>query len=129
MKKALFVIYAADQKISRDFFARVLDQEPVLDVPGMTEFSLINGASLGIMPEAGIQRLLAGNLPEPAFTRGHLRAEIYLCVDNPEDCLKRAVEAGARLLSQCENRDWGDVAGYCLDRDGYVLGFGKKAED
>ena len=58
----MFILYVSDQQASRDFFTTVLEREPVLDVPGMTEFNLLDGSSLGLMPETGIQKLLAGAL-------------------------------------------------------------------
>ena len=122
-KRAMFILYVADQQDARDFYAAVLGREPELDVPGMTEFKLVDGSSLGLMPETGIRKLLG----ETAFGGG-LRAEIYLVVDDPQACLQRAVAAGARLLSECTARDWGDLAGYCLDADGYVLGFAAPIE-
>jgi len=121
----MFIIYVADQQASRDFYSAVLEKEPVLDVPGMTEFRLMDGSALGLMPEKGILRLLGDSLPEPAIAHGGLRAEIYLLVADPQQCLVRAVGAGATLLSECQDRNWGDWAGYCLDADGHVLGFGK----
>jgi len=114
----------ADQQASRDFYRVVLGRDPILDVPGMTEFSLVDGSSFGLMPEAGIKRLLGDALPDLAFAKGQIRSEVYLLVDDPQECLERAVEAGATLLSECQNRGWGDCAGYCLDFDGHVLGFG-----
>ncbi len=125
MKQSLFILYVSDQKVSRDFYSAVLGKDPQLDVPGMTEFSLGDGASLGLMPETGIRKLLGGAVAKPMFGSGVLRGEVYLMVDDPEECLDRAVGAGAKLLSQCQDRNWGDYTGYCLDRDGYVLGFGK----
>jgi len=151
----MFIFYVSDQQASRDFYAAVLRREPVLDVPGMTEFSLADGSSLGLMPEAGIRKLLSEAVTEPGFgdrgdrgdrgsrgdrgdrggrggrgdRGGGLRAEVYLVVDDPRECLQRAVAAGARLLSECTNRDWGDLAGYCLDADGYVLGFAAHIEN
>ena len=119
----MFILYVSDQRTSRDFYAAVLACEPILDVPGMTEFKLLDGSSLGLMPEAGIRKLLG----EAAFGGG-LRAEVYLVVDDPRKYLQRAVTAGAQLLSECTNRDWGDLAGYCLDADGYVLGFATPIE-
>jgi len=119
----MFILYVSDQPASRDFYATVLGRRPSLDVPGMSEFSLGDGSSLGLMPETGIQKLLPDTLPDPAFDTGAIRAEIYLTVDDPQVYLDRAVAAGARLLSECQNRDWGDLAGYCLDADGYVVGF------
>ncbi len=125
MKQAMFILYVSDQQASCAFYRTVLEMDPVLDVPGMTEFSLLDGALLGLMPEAGIQRLLGDVLPEPAFAKGVLRSEVYLLVDDPQGCLERAVDAGASLLSEYKKRDWGDWVGYCLDVDGYVLGFGR----
>jgi catechol 2,3-dioxygenase-like lactoylglutathione lyase family enzyme len=129
MKRSMFILYVSDQQASRDFYAAVLARSPVLDVPGMTEFNLADGSTLGLMPESGIQKLLGGGLAEPAFGGGGgLRAEVYLLVDDPRECLQRAVNAGARLLSECTDRDWGDLAGYCLDADGYVIGFAAPIE-
>jgi catechol 2,3-dioxygenase-like lactoylglutathione lyase family enzyme len=120
----MFILFVSDQQASRDFYATVLGREPVLDVPGMTEFKLVDGSSLGLMPKTGIRKLLG----EADFGDG-LRAEVYLVVDDPRECLQRSVTAGARLLSECKNRDWGDLAGYCLDADGYVLGFAAPIEN
>jgi predicted enzyme related to lactoylglutathione lyase len=53
-----FILYVADQARSAAFYAKVLCVEPRLDVPGMSEFVLPGGAVLGLMPEAGIRRLL-----------------------------------------------------------------------
>ena len=120
----MFILYVSDQQASRDFYAAVLGLEPVLDVPGMTEYNLPGGSSLGLMPETGIRKLF----DEVTFGSG-LRAEVYLLVDDPRECLGRAIAAGAQLLSECANRDWGDLAGYCLDADGYVLGFAAPIEN
>ena len=125
----MFILFVSDPQASRDFYTSVFACEPILDVPGMTEFNLADGSTLGLMPETEIQKLLGVGLPEPAFGGGGgLRAEIYLLVNDPRECLQRAVTAGARLLSECANRDWGDLAGYCLDADGYVIGFGAPIE-
>ena len=56
----LFVFYVADQAASAAFYRQVLGTEPVLDVPGMTSFALDGGGELGLMPEAGIERILPG---------------------------------------------------------------------
>jgi predicted enzyme related to lactoylglutathione lyase len=112
----LFILYVADQGRARDFYASVLDVAPSLDVPGMTELPLPGGGRLGLMPEAGIRRLLPG-LPEGLGPR----AELYLRVVEPQAMLDRALSAGARLLSPLELRGWGERAAYALDPDGHVL--------
>lgn len=120
--QAHFILYVQDQRASTDFYRTALGIAPRLDVPGMTEFDL-GGTVLGLMPEAGIRRLLGALLPDPAVGRGIPRAELYLRVDDPEACHRRALRAGARELSAVQPRDWGDRAGYLLDRDGHVLAF------
>lgn len=79
---AHLILYVADQQASTEFYAYVLDMEPTLNVPGMTEFSLSETCVLGLMPEAGIKKLLGTNLPDPATARGIPRAEVYLLVDD-----------------------------------------------
>lgn len=58
INKAQVILYVAHQIRSRDFYAAVLGTEPVLDVPGMTEFELTDDLKLGLMPENGSRRSL-----------------------------------------------------------------------
>jgi len=123
MRAAHFILYVADQRRSTDFYREALDAAPRLDVAGMTEFDLVGGAVLGLMPETGITRLLGGAVPDPASARGAPRAELYLVGPDAQARFDRAVSAGARALSPPLPRDWGHLAGYCLDPDGHVLAF------
>lgn len=118
---AHLILYVADQGRAREFYEAVLAVRPRLDVPGMTEFDLGDGAVLGLMPEAGIRRLLGDALPDPARASKVPRAELYLVVESPAQVHARALAAGARELSPPLPRDWGAVVGYCLDPDGHVL--------
>ncbi|MBI5670603.1 MAG: VOC family protein [Chloroflexi bacterium] len=117
------ILYVSDQESSARFYAAVLELQPALHVPGMTEFHLGEGNILGLMPEAGIKRLLGDALPDPTAARGIPRAELYLVVADALLYYRRALAAGARNLSGLEKRDWGDVVAYCLDPDGHVLAF------
>lgn len=123
MIRALFILYVADQERSAEFYSRVLDRASNLHVPGMTEFKLNDGNSLGIMPEAGIRRLLGDKLPNPADANGIPRAELYLALPDAGLFHQRALAAGARELSAMELRSWGDRVAYSLDPDGHVLAF------
>ncbi len=125
--QAMTVLYVADQKASAAFYRAVLDADPVLDVPGMTEFALVDGASLGLMPVTGIKKLLGEALPDPAGADGVPRAELYLIVDDAAAAHERAQGAGARELSPLMDRDWGDRAAYALDPDGHVLAFAERS--
>jgi len=123
VEKAHFIIYVSDQQRSKKFYEAVLQKQPVLDVPGMTEFEIAPDAILGLMPEKGIKRLLGDKLPDPEQANGIPRAELYLRVDDPKTFHLRSLEKGAKELSGLEERDWGDVAAYSLDPDGHVLVF------
>lgn len=119
-----FILYVRDQAASARFYRAVLARAPRLDVPGMTEIEL-GGAVLGLMPEAGVKRLLGDALPDPAAARGAPRAELYVLVDDPAAFHARALAHGARELSPLAPRDWGHVAAYSLDPDGHVLAFAR----
>lgn len=121
--KAHFILYVKDQSQSTTFYRYVLACEPTLDVPGMAEFSLAQDTLLGLMPVAGIQRLLGKKLPSPALAAGIPRTELYLLVSRPQEYHQRALEAGAVELSPLQDRDWGHRAAYSLDPDGHVLAF------
>jgi catechol 2,3-dioxygenase-like lactoylglutathione lyase family enzyme len=118
-----FIFYVSDQGRSAAFYRAALATEPRLDVPGMTEFGLGDGAILGLMPEAGVRRLLGNAIPDPATAGGVPRAELYLLVKDAEAGHARALAAGARELSPLLPRDWGHRAAYSLDPDGHVLAF------
>ncbi len=94
----------------------------------MTEFDLVGSAVLGIMPAAGIRKLLGEELPDPSPRQGESRAEIYLVVDDPLSYHRRAIEAGAREISDLEERSWGHRVAYSIDVDGYVLAFAAPLE-
>ena len=121
--RAHLILYVADQDAAAAFWGAVLDRPPRLHVPGMTEFALAPDAVLGLMPEAGIRRLLGPGLPDPAAARGMPRCEVYLVVDDPAGHHARALAAGARELSPLADRDWGDAVAYSLDPDGHVVAF------
>jgi catechol 2,3-dioxygenase-like lactoylglutathione lyase family enzyme len=116
------ILFVSDQHASARFYEAVLGIAPTLDVPGMTEIPLSGGSVLGLMPEAGITKLL-GPAIDPSRAAGVARAELYLVVDAPETYLARAIAAGAEELSPVLPRDWGYVAGYCRDPDRHVLAF------
>ncbi len=123
MRKIFFILYVADQQISTDYYKNVLANPPSLEVPGMTEFTLGENVSLGLMPETGIKQLLGKAFPDPALGSGIPRAEVYLQVENPDDFHARAIAAGGRELSPLSPRGWGDRVAYSLDPDGHVVAF------
>ena len=121
--KAHFILYVADQERSTAFYSSVLGQTPILHAPGMSVFSIGGTAVLGLMPEAGIVRLLGDAIDHPSLVQGVPRAELYLVVQDPAVFHARAIAAGAREISPLAVRDWGHSAAYSLDPDGHVLAF------
>jgi lactoylglutathione lyase len=118
-----FILYVRDQQASRDFYSTILDKEPSLDVPGMTEFLLTDTIKLGIMPETGINKILAGKTPTPMSGNGIPRCELYLKLGSITDICARASKAGAAIVSASAPRDWGDTVAYFSDPDGHIIAF------
>lgn len=126
MTKAHFILYVQDQAKSTMFYSHVLDHEPSLYVPGMTEFTISQDCILGLMPQAGIRNLLGERLPDPSAGAGIPRAELYLMVEQPQLYHQRALAAGAIELSSFAPRNWGHSAAYSLDLDAHVLAFAER---
>lgn len=123
-----FILYVSDQVRSAAFYRAVLKQDPILDVPGMTEFQLSETSKLGLMPEAGIRKILRDFVPNPASGNGIPRCELYLDVDTPSEYLQRALKYGATKVDDDRIRDWGDRVAYCADPDGHILAFAKQIQ-
>lgn len=115
------ILYVSDQRRSAEFYIRLLGLDPVLDVPGMTEFLLTRNIKLGLMPEQGIKRILGDKMPDPGSGNGIPRCELYLKVIGIEKTFSDAIEAGAIEISAVSLRDWGDRVGYLADPDGHII--------
>lgn len=123
-----FILYVQDQARSTAFYAQVLGREPELNVPGMTEFRLSAETILGLMPSAGIQRLLGTEVGDATPAPGTARGELYFVMEDADVYHRRAVQAGARELSPSLLRDWGYQVAYSMDADGYVLAFASQPD-
>lgn len=119
------ILYVADQARSHDFYEKVLGYEPVVDVPGMTEFQINEYCKLGLMPEEGIAKILLPETKHPAAGNGIPRCELYLMFDEPSVCLERALLIGAVKVSDAAKRDWGHEVAYVQDFDGHIVAFAR----
>jgi len=127
MREAYFIIYVTDQRQSADFYRKVLGREPIIDVPGITEFPLRDGTILGVMPVTSAAKLIgAAHFSESPPQRAP-KAELYLVVEDPGSYHARALANGATELSPMQERDWGHRAAYSLDPNGHVLAFAEKS--
>lgn len=118
-----FILYVANQEQSSLFYSALLVMEPTLHVLGMTEFTLSENCKLGLMPEDGIAKILGNETPHPKTGNGVPRCELYLKVKDAPSYLKKGLELGAKPISDFQQRDWGDKAGYIVDFDGHILAF------
>ncbi len=124
MNAVHIILYVSDQEKSKCFYEQVLGFSPRLHVNGMTEFELKPGMVLGLMPEAGIVRLLGPSIQDPSSSQVP-RAELYLVSSEAENYHGRALSFGGRELSPMEKRSWGHFVSYCADPDEHVIAFAR----
>ncbi len=115
------ILYVSDQRAATAFYTRLLQRNPILDVPGMTEFELLPQSKLGLMPNDGIAKILSGKTPHPATANGIPRCELYLLTDDVFQAFAHATTLGAVMVSPVQLRDWGHNVGYLMDADGHII--------
>ena len=124
-----FILYVENQIASRDFYLALFQSEPVLDVPGMTEFQLAQHVKLGLMPSNGIAKILDEKVPHPSLGKDIPRCELYLKVKDLAEVYQHVLSLNIPIISEPENRNWGEKVFYCLDLDGHVIAFAEKLVD
>lgn len=117
------ILYVANQRQSLDFYAKIIGKQPELDVPGMTEFLLSESHVLGLMPNAGIKKLLGDKIPNPELGFKIPRVEIYFKTPLAKKMFELAIQNGAHKIDEFCLRDWGDSVGYAMDSDCHLLAF------
>jgi catechol 2,3-dioxygenase-like lactoylglutathione lyase family enzyme len=120
------ILYCKDQQKSRDFYSKILNLIPSLDVPGMTEFQLTPELKLGLMPENGITKILGNKTPHSSTGNGIPRCELYVYVEDVKQTYNNSLIQGAKEISPSQSRDWGDTVAYVSDIDGHIIAFAKK---
>jgi len=116
------ILYVSNQKQSTTFYTELLQKQPVLNVPGMTEFQLNKFTKLGLMPEDSIATITQ-NMPHPNLANGIPKCELYLFVNDVEKNFQKALKLGAKSINLPQQRDWGDFVAYVSDFDGNILAF------
>lgn len=123
--KTHIILYVKNQLNSSLFYQKILRTQPTLEVNGMTEFQLSETTILGLMPEKNIEKII-NKLPKPSSANGIPRCELYFYVDDVETAYHYAIQVGANLISDLQERNWGDKACYFSDLDGNVIAFAEK---
>ena len=129
IQKIHTILYVENQEISTEFYTKILRLKPDLNVPGMTEFHLTDDFTLGLMPNSGIAKILAGKTPPPESGTGIPRCELYLYVDDIEAALKNIHDNQIAVISVLQERNWGDMAFYFADPDGHIIAFATKIKN
>ena len=124
-KAMMLIIYVENQEKARDFYKQVLAMEPLMDVPGMTEFKLDKNVLLGIMPNEGIARIMEGKVKNLGKSAAVPKCELYLPVDDPDEYYHRLIKAGGTGIVEGKARPWGDYTAYGMDPDGNLIAFAK----
>lgn len=120
------ILYVNDQETSCRFYQNIFRKEADLNVPGMTEYNLSDNFKVGLMPNKGIAKILAGKTPHPDSGNGIPRCELYLYVDDIQFEFDNAIKSEAKLISPIIDRDWGDKVCYFSDPDGHIIAFAEK---
>lgn len=120
------ILYVHDEKLSAQFYTKLLRSQPDMIAPGMIEFNISNSLKLGLMPSSGIAKIISPLLPHPDEAAGIPRCELYFFVSDVDLEMKHAVNCGAKLVSESADRNWGDRVGYIADPDGHVIAFAQK---
>ena len=126
MKDIYFLLYVNDQRRGAEFYKKVLGLEPIVDVPGITEFRLKDDTVLAVMPVESAAKLIGGRHFPGSATPSSPKAEVYLVVDDPVRYHQRSLDCGGTELSPMQPRKWGHRAAYSMDPDGHVLAFAEK---
>jgi len=116
-----FILYVKDLAKSKLFYCNLFELKPTLDVPGMVEFSLAKDVKLGLMPESGISKIICPVMPNPSSANGIPRCELYIKDKRHLDFFNNALANGAKIISQPNLRNWGDVVSYVADYDGNII--------
>lgn len=128
IKHTEIILYVKDQQKSTDFYQKVLRKQADLNVPGMTEFIINDFSKLGLMPNVGIAKIITPSLPHPDLGNGIPRCELYFIVENLQEEYQNIKNLGAKIISETEERNWGDTAFYFSDLDGHVIAFAEKTK-
>jgi uncharacterized glyoxalase superfamily protein PhnB len=119
------ILYVENQEKSSTFYRQILELEPSLEVPGMTEFILADNLKLGLMPNQGISKIITPVMLHPNKGTGIPRCELYIKTQNAEQLFANSLQHGALLVSNFSLRNWGDSVGYVADPDGHIIAFAK----
>ncbi|MCF6270357.1 MAG: hypothetical protein L3J41_11640 [Melioribacteraceae bacterium] len=126
MNKTYFIFYVDDFDKTKMFYELLFNIKPVVDEPGMCEYELPDGTTLGIMPSSSLAKLFGDKFVEQKYRKALPNVELYFLMENASEFHKRAVQLGATEIREFAEMDWGDKVAYSLNHDGHILAFAEK---
>lgn len=123
VRLALVILAVEDLPRSVAFYRTVTRWPAPVETPVYVEILSPNGFRLGLYDRRGFGRNIK-RVPEP-IAGPVATTEIYLFVDDIDAMIGCALDAGASLLDDANDRPWGDRVGYVADPDGYVVAFAR----
>ncbi len=126
MEEIEFILYVEDIERSKNFYAKLLQKDPVSEVEGMVEFRLADNVKLGLMPEESVFNLLEKKIMDPQLGNGIPRCELYLRFDDVRERINQVLGDKVQEISNLRRRDWGDDVAYISDPDGHIIAMVEK---
>jgi PhnB protein len=109
--------------ITRTFGAQELNRRPGAD--GMVAHALLSIGPAMIMVESEWPTI-ANRAPRPD---GSSPVVLYVYVEDVDNAVERAVDAGAKILSPATDQFWGDRTAWVMDAAGHVWTIATRIEE
>ena len=126
MNKTYFIIYVEDLEKTKIFYELLFSIKPIIEEPGMCEFELLDGSTLGIMPNTSLEKLFGKNFEKQKRKKALPSTEFYFILENPLHYHNRALQLGASEIREFAKMDWGDKVAYSINHDGHILAFAER---
>jgi len=124
MRHALTILAVDDVERAARFYERTFGWKRRVDAPVYVEFETNDGPGLGVYLRRGFA-INTASAVAPRVSGATSATELYFLADDVAAAVARALDAGARMLSPCAPRDWGDDVAYVEDPDGNVIAFAR----
>ena len=119
-RHVLTILAVDDVARAAAFYVAAFGWTRTVEVPVYVELALPGGMRLGVYERHGYGAN-TGRAPIRIDPGEIGPTELYLRTDDLDGAVARAMDAGARMLSPCAMRAWGDDVAYLADLDGNVI--------
>jgi lactoylglutathione lyase len=120
MPLAIVILAVEDLARSVAFYTTAFACTEAVSSPSYVELEIGGSVRLGLYEQAGFGRNI-GRLPASLAPGDISRTELYFRVDAMAAASAKLEAAGARVLSDAQQRPWGEIAAYYADPDGNVI--------